>query len=126
MSRKLRGAPWPEGKVSEAVIAPHHYTWDREEILNDPTPRGLAEFKANIPYKEGDVIWVTVHQKTFRAYIYQVLYERDRFGDRIEVYNILAETAKDQWSRVWQRVWVGYIQKGYMNAGLAPDLVGKL
>ncbi len=127
-SRIVRG--WTEEQVAECEVAPHRYTWDRvapEDDLADPQGGArIREWRAALPYQVGDTIWVGRNGKAMRARILHILVDRDRYGDRRPIYQCQTETQKGVWSKVWQRFYPGDVQRGYLAAGLAPDLEGKI
>lgn len=116
---------WKAIKADEMQVAPHRYLWSGD---NGPTglEESVTEFKAKVPYKEGEVIWVERGGQAVKALIYRVLVDRDRFGDRQELYRVQVETANGTFSKLWENVWPGFVQRGYLKAGWAPDLEGKL
>ena len=121
MSRKLRPEKWDSRKVDECQIAPHRYTWDGKhgEYENAKT---VTEFIRGVPYKAGDVVFVAYGDVAKRALITHVGAYRDRFGDRKEWFQVLLETKRGEWARVWNRTYPGPIQRGYKLAGRAPDI----
>lgn len=126
-SRLVRN--WTEEMVDGCVVAPHRYTWDREgaeEALADPANARIRDWKAALPYQMGDVLWVERNGKPVRARILYIVVDYDRYGDRRPAYQCQTETAKGAWSKVWQRFYPGHVQRGYLLAGLAPDLEGNI
>lgn len=120
MSRIVRN--WKAIKVEEMQVAPHRYTWD----FNDPETANLKEWRSNLPYKEGDVVFVVDNDVARRALIHVIIPSRDRFGDRIPLYRVQLETAGGLFSKLWTNAWAGTIQRGYYLAGRAADLEGKM
>ncbi len=127
-SRAVRG--WTEETVDPNSVAPHRYTWSREgaeDALADPSDgHKIRDWKAALPYQPGEVMWVERNGKPVRAKLLYVVVDYDRSGDRRPAYQCQTETAKGVWSKVWQRFYPGHVQRGYLLAGLAPDLEGKL
>lgn len=124
-TKLLEATPVP----SLATVAPHRYLWSGAILPNGEKAKDLClcddynEAKANIPYLEGEVIWLIRDGKPIRALIIDTHLERDRFGDRREFYRVVFETKKDTWSKLWEKTWPGFVQKGYKIAGLAPDVL---
>lgn len=118
---------WPL-QPSTAPIAPHRYTWEND--LPDLDSFGLHEWdqmKAAIPYKDGEVVYIDRGGVAVRALIIDAFVRRDEYsGVRRPRYRVMVETAKDTWSKNWEYVFPGFIQRGYLAAGLAPDCEGKL
>jgi hypothetical protein len=111
-------------KVEDAEIAPHRYTFDSSSDYRDA--EDYREFIAGVPYKVGEVVYVERYGKgckvAKRARIVDVWFERDRYGDRRELYRAQFETEKGLWAKVAEKTYAGPIQRGYQLAGLAPDL----
>jgi hypothetical protein len=106
---------------SELPVAPHRYLWDAP--FDERSVGTLQQWKETVPYKPGEVVWVqTGRDEAKRAYIMSVIPERDRFGDRREVYRVRLETNAGTWSKLWRDMWPGHVQRGYRIAGLAPDV----
>lgn len=126
MSRKFgRGLEWPSTPVSAHEIAPHKYVWNTWDDSYRDAP-DYDTFKAGIPYKQGEVIWVQYGNAAKRAIIVRVGYERDGvFANRREVYKVALETAKGMWSKIWYKTYPGLVQRGYQLAGLAPEMPTK-
>lgn len=112
-------------KVEDAQVEPHRYLYaDFDDAYRDATD--FREFLAGVPYKEGDVVFVEHRNDdgskvAKRAKVAFVWFDRDRFGDRQELYRLQLETAKGLWAKVGTKAWAGHIQRGYQLAGLAPD-----
>jgi hypothetical protein len=126
-TREIRG--WTEEKVEGCTVAPHRYTWSREapeDDLAEPGSGPIREWKAKLPYQPGEIMWVNRNGKPIRARILTVVVDYDRYGDRRPAYQCQTETAKGVWSKVWTRFYPGGVQRGYLLAGLAPDLVGMI
>lgn len=112
--------------VDETTVAPHRYTWDgANNVDGDPSAMPYREWRKAQPYQPGDVVWIDRDGKAVRAYISDVFVEYDRYGDRRAKYRVHPETAKGTWSKLWHYTFPGYIQRGYLRAGLAPDCEGK-
>lgn len=115
---------WTPRRAELTTIAPHRYTWDDD----GPDPALAPDYdtwKALVPYKPGEAIYVERGGKAVKALILDVHPGRDSMGFRQEVYRIVLETAKGLWSKSWERVHPGAVQRGYHRAGLAPDLDGR-
>lgn len=120
---------WKPELVAEAEVAPHRYLWsgtigaDGERLAEPGEAETYDEFKARVPYKVGEVVYVDRGGRAYKARILWVLYDRDRFGDRRELYRVQYETASGHWSKLWENAWSGFVQRGYKLAGLAPDVL---
>jgi hypothetical protein len=122
---------WKPVEVDSIAPAPHRYLHSgvigdhgqRLGEIEDAPTYGAA--KSCIPYKEGEVVYVEHNGEAKRALIYKALMDRDRYGDRREYYLLQVETAKGVFSKLWEKAWPGFVQRGYHRAGLAPDLDGK-
>lgn len=115
---------WSPKRAIHSPIAPHRYTWDDDRP--DPAlARDLKTWRALVPYKEGEAVYVDRGGKAVKALILDVFPDRDSAGFRRERYRIVVETAKGLWSRSWEYAHPGAIQRGYQRAGLAPDLKGR-
>jgi hypothetical protein len=118
MSRVIRN--WKPDRVEDTPVAEHRYRWDTaDETWKADSYR---EWLALVPYKVGEVIMVSCGDHALRTRILDVLSERDRFGDRREVYRVQYETKSGLWAKLYQRIHPGFVQRGYWLAGLAPDL----
>lgn len=121
---------WTEEKVEGCTVAPHRYTWTREaceDDLSEPGSVPIRVWKDALPYQPGEIIWVQRNNgKPVRARILCVVVEYDRYGDRRPAYQCQTETNHGIWSKVWARFYPGGVQRGYLAAGLAPDLVGNI
>lgn len=119
---------WTPIKVEEIEVAPHRYRWDGAVGADGNRLGDIAladDFRAAracIPYKEGEVVYIERGDKAVRALIYRAAIGRDRYGDRREWYNVQPETASGTFSKLWERVHPGFIQRGYQRAGLAPEI----
>lgn len=105
--------------VANAVVAPHRYTWDRDDGVME---KGYRQTIDLAPYKVGDVVLVEVGNTAVKAIVLSVLAYRDRYGDYQEYYRVARETKKGLWAKVWCNTFPGFIQRGYALAGLAPDV----
>lgn len=124
MSRLVKD--WRPLAADEAAIAPHRYRWNADG-LPDGLESSMKEWRAKVPYQPGDVVWIMRRDgKAARALIRSVEAEYDRYGDRRERYRVQPETAAGLFSRMWEYTYPGPIQRGYLAAGLAPDLEGKI
>jgi hypothetical protein len=112
---------WTPDRVEDAEVAPHLYTFDG---ANTPDGDELTwqEFKAKIPYKEGDVVYVEENGAAVKARILNVFFERTFLGERREKFKIQTETKRGLWSKSWTYTYPGFIQRGYKRAGLAEDV----
>jgi hypothetical protein len=124
MTRKLRNTPWPEAACDTYTVAPHRYLYTGGPgTESDPYAPTLTEWKASVPYKEGEVVWVDAGGfKPKRMLILFILRDRDRFGDRREIYRGLLETKKGHWAKQFTDWYSGYVQRGYKHVGLAPEM----
>lgn len=123
MGRQVRKADADDTLVKDYEVAPHRY------IVNgfDDSYRyadNARDYVAGIPYKRGDVIYVEHNGKAKKALVHNIVFDRDRYGDRRDCYNVQLETLKGRWAKLWVRKWPGHIQRGYHLAGLAPDMEG--
>lgn len=132
MGRKIKPAmlkpEWPATPAA-GEPAPHRYTWSgdgAETIAAEQLAKTRRQFLAVVPYKPGEIVFVADGDgPARRALILDVFAERDRFDDFRAKFRVAFEVG-GRWSRQWVYTWAGFIQRGYLNAGLAPDLVGKL
>lgn len=121
-------------RPSQTETAPHRFTWDREpddgsfSVIDGNLVPSIREFLAQSPYKVGDVVYVARDRKEARrAYISRVGHEYDQYGDRRFKYRVhLENKCGDAFSANFIYTWPGMIQRGYLLAGLAPDLEGKV
>ncbi|QGH74929.1 hypothetical protein MAL1_00183 [Bacteriophage DSS3_MAL1] len=121
MGRTIRN--WTAEKVDDTPVAEHRYRWDREDDL-DPTPGAMPirEFRAAAPYQPGDVVYVQRGDGAKKARVMLVLVNYDRWGDRCHAYRVQLETKAGLWSKNWIITYPGFIQRGYQQAGLAPEM----
>jgi hypothetical protein len=123
MTRKLRNTTWPEAPCDTYAVAPHRYLYTGGEgTESDPYAPSHAAWKASVPYKEGEVVYVEVGGQAKRVLIIHVLRDRDRFDDPREKYRGLLETKKGYWAKQFTDWYPGYVQRGYQRAGLAPEM----
>lgn len=123
---------WKPDLVADATVAPHRYLWSgnlnhsgepaKEIYLCD----NWKECKANFGYREGEVIYLARNGKPVKALIITTMITRNHFGDRVEAYHVVVETKAGYWSKLWEEAHPGFIQRGYVAAGLAPDCEGKV
>lgn len=119
---------WKPVEVETAEIAPHRYLWsgaigaDGQRLGDLADAKTYAEAKACIPYKEGEVVYIERSGAAARALIYRVLMDRDRYGDRRELYRVQVETKDGLFSKMWENAHPGFVQRGYKRAGLAPEI----
>ena len=113
---------WKPLRVADLPVAPHRYHWDNP-------PPDLDDFddykamKAAIPYSEGEVVYIERGGKAVRALIYVASYYRSDYdGCRRAYFKVQVETAEGLFSKLWEKTWPGFIQRGYQLAGLAPDV----
>jgi hypothetical protein len=126
VSRVIRN--WQEERVEDFDVAPHRYTWDYDGPEDDLAEMGTSvlAWKAALPYKPGDVIFVDNGTgKAMRAKVLYVVITYDRYDERRPAYQCAVETTKGIFSRLWSRYYPRQVQRGYHLAGLAPDLDGK-
>lgn len=131
MTRRRMSQEWRTGFVSEATVAPHRYLYTG---MNDDWRYSddYKTFMAGIPYREGEVVYIEGYasdgpgkpakQAPLKARVIGLFYELDRYGDRREKYRIQRETKKGTWSLLWEYTFPGQIQRGYQQAGLAPEM----
>ena len=129
MGRKVKD--WKPDLVADAKVAPHRYLYF-STVRHDGTPgakdmadcKNFAERKENLPYVEGEVVYLDRDGKAVKALIYVAHTSgyNDRYGDPREAYKVQVETASGHWSKLWEIAHPGYIQRGYQRAGLAPDV----
>lgn len=120
---------WEPELVASAEVAPHRYGWlatlrpDGSEAKSFEVCNTYAERMENVPYREGEVVYIDRNGEAVKARIYRVMTTmRDRFGDRREAYKVQYATASGHWSKLWEMAHPGYIQRGYKLAGLALDI----
>lgn len=118
---------WKPDRVEDAEIAPHRYTWDASSDYQDA--RELKAFLAGVPYKAGEVVYVEraghgeyVARKARILFVTWDREHRERTGERREMYRVQFETGAGLWSKLWEYVHPGHVQRGYKLAGLAPDV----
>lgn len=123
-----RWVDWTPKWVEEYPVASHRYLWSGT-ILADGSPAkeqflcdSYSEAKANIPYKQGEVVYVERNNMAVKAIVVLAFLDLDSYGDHRECYRVCVETKAGQWSQLWERAWSGFIQRGYKRAGLAPDV----
>lgn len=123
---------WKPVKADDMQVAPHRYLWggaigsDGQKLPWIENATNSRETRAAIPYREGEVIYIDRGGIAVRALIYVVLpHTRDHLGSRRESFHVQPETRDGTFSKLWERVYPGTIQRGYHKAGLAPDLDGK-
>lgn len=119
---------WKPIKADDVEVAPHRYRFDGT-IDAEGKPIGDIAFaesfdaaKACVPYKQGEVVYIERGGQAVRALIYVAFWSRDSAGFRREFYNVQPETAAGTFSKLWERVYAGQVQRGYQRAGLAPDV----
>lgn len=129
---------WIPSTVAATPVAPHRYTWDMPdpELVEGTPDDGVigerARFLASVPYRAGEVVYVERvvydakakehNQVPILARILYVFVERNHYGDLREKYRVQLATKAGLWSKKWVYVWPGHVQRGYMLAGLAPDV----
>lgn len=127
MSRIVKN--WKPEKVEDFPVAPHRYLYSGT-ILRDGSPAkdldlcdSYGERRANMPYRDGEVIYVCDGGGYCRARILLAFWSYNS-GEIREWYTVQRETKKGLWSKRWDRVYPGYIQRGYFRAAVAPELEG--
>ena len=112
-------------EVGNPDMAPHRYHYDTFDTGFRYLTDDYRVWKAAVPYKEGECIWIERDGAACRARIVHILHDRsyrERTGDRREVYRCQYETKAGKWSRNWTDAHPGTVQRGYQRAGLAPDV----
>lgn len=120
MTRMFKDAPVLK-PVDEYEVAPHRYTWDANvDYYNLPK---LSEFLKAVPYQPGDVVYYNHDGEARKAYVHIVVWDYDRCGFRIEKFKIMVANKDGKtFAKNWRYAYAGQIQRGYMLAGLAPDI----
>lgn len=113
-------------RVDSLEVAPHRYTWRSERPDPDDAPT-YREFIAAVAYKEGEVVYIEGFDSEgkpspTKARILGVFRERDTMGFFREKYRIQRATKKGLFSQRFEYTHPGFIQRGYQQAGLAPDI----
>jgi antitoxin (DNA-binding transcriptional repressor) of toxin-antitoxin stability system len=122
---------WKPDLVADATVAPHRMLWSGALNHSGEPAKDLdacddwRECKANFSYREGETIMITRSGAAVKALVIAAFIRRNHFGDRCEAYKIVVETKSGYWSKLWEITHPGFIQRGYLAAGLAPDLEGK-
>ncbi len=116
MGRNIRN--YESSKVEDSPVAPHRYRAD----VYKPDPKSYDEWKKQIPYKPGEVVYMDDFGKPVKAKIIYVFRDHDRFGFPREKYRVQKATQKGLWSKNWIYIYPGFIQRGYKLAGLAPEM----
>lgn len=111
---------WTDARVADFEVAPHRYTWTG--FVDPPDGCTIAEWKAALPYKPGEVVYVDIDGQPVKALIYLILSDRNVWGERRALYRVQLETKTGAWSKMWINAWASQIQRGYQRAGLAPDI----
>ncbi len=114
----------PDTPVADTPVAPHRMLWD--SVDEEPKDEKYSSFVASSHYKVGEVVMVVYGDTFARARIVNVFAQRKYSGDLGHQYKVQRETKKGKWGRHLYYTWPGYIQRGYLRAGLAPDLEGKI
>jgi hypothetical protein len=119
------GAP---ERADTAEVSPHRYTWDNDRPdLDDFSTDQWKEMRAAVEYQPGDVVYVIRNGKPVKALVLNFFIRRsDWDGSRKVKFRIAVATAKGEWSKLWEHTHPGFIQRAYLEAGMAPDLEGKL
>jgi hypothetical protein len=88
---------------------------DEPLSLDDfPTWGTRKEAREANPYKVGDVVWVNDGRRALViATFVERLNDSDPISDLLPVLRVRAMTKKGEWSKLWEMVWPGYIQRGY-------------
>lgn len=123
MGRTLKSWQTSPNAPSTYEVAPHRYTIEGTDS-SYRWANSYDAFMAGVPYKEGEVIYLLRNGVAAKAFILSVWYERDSLGDRREKYKVVVERVTgDAFSKNWEWVHPGFVQRGYAAAGLAPDVV---
>lgn len=113
--------------VAELPVAPHRYLWGETNDRDDtPGAMPIREWKKLIEYQEGEVVYVVYGETFAKAYISLVGMDNDSYGDRRPMFRVHRETKRGTWSKLWYYTWPGFIQRGYLRAGLALDCEGNI
>ena len=121
MSRVIKG--WTPENVGDTPVAPHRYRWDREDFIDDtPGAMKVREWCVAQPYQPGEVVWVWNGEDNKKARVLGVYVDYDYYGDRRPKYRVQFETKTGLWSKLFDYVSPGHIQRGYYHAGLAPEI----
>lgn len=115
----------PDTPVADTPVAPHRMKWDASLDV-EPKDNKYSSFLETAHYKVGEVVMVVYGDGFARARIVNVTAQRKYDGDLGHQYRVQRETKKGKWGRNLYYTWPGYIQRGYLRAGLAPDLEGKI
>ena len=114
MARNLRNRDYTFQPVETYTVAPHLFTDDLDEAYREA--ESYNEFKAGMPYKPGDVVYLLLGEEVRKAIITDVYPERDRFGDRREKYRVhVANKKGGMFAKNWIYTWPGFIQRGYQT-----------
>lgn len=125
MSRNLRNRDHPAPQpVSSYEIAPDYFgaMEDHERDMREYLAETYKEWRDAHPYKPGMIVWVEFTDrvngewtKTARkAYISDVFFERDAYGDRRAKYRVhYANKKGNRFANNWSYTYPGYIQRGY-------------
>ena len=127
MGRVIKPHMIPAGspaRADDAPVAPHRYTWDGTGVdLDSFGPDQYREMCAAVAYQPGDVVCLERYGVPLKALVLNFWVRRsDWDGSRKVTYRVAVETAKGAWSKQWEMTHPGFIQRGYLAAGLAPDL----
>lgn len=127
MGRVIKAYMIPTGspaRADEAEVAPHRYLWNRDGIdLDSFKPEQTKEMYASVEYQPGDVVYVDRGGKPVKALVLDLFIRRAEWdGCRKVKFRVAFETANGSWSKLWEYTHPGFIQRGYLAAGLAPDL----
>lgn len=122
MSRNLRNRAHPApNAVSTYTLAPDFYNdpaWEDRSYLAD----NWKQFKAALPYKEGDTVWLEHFNRdgsksARKAFISDVYRETGNDGWPRPKYRVHVATARgDRFANNFIYTWSGYIQRGYQLA----------
>lgn len=132
MSRSVKD--WQPEAVEATPVAPHRYLWtgtpdeaDYGDLLRDGKGQARARWAETIPYKKGEVVYMQHGDSFTRARILEVFPEfREYGGEWKPKFRVQRETKAGVWSKHWEYTYPGFIQRGYVRAGLAPDCEGKV
>ena len=125
MGRKVRD--WKPIVVDDLPVAPHRYHYkgtigpNGEELANVELAKDYTEARRTFPYQEGEVVYMDDGGKAVRVLIYAVCIGRNMYGDRTHEYKVQRETKGGTFSKLWERTYPGFIQRGYARAGIATE-----